>query len=313
MRIFEHANYPFVQNRRKAYYFSLAVTLIGLASFAIRGFEWGIDFTGGKEFIVETTAPVEVTQAREALATALGRAPEVKRYDENILVRTEAAGSAEEIGNRISARLNEAVPGANARVLRSDEIAPRFAADLQRGAIYAVLASLLVVFVYVLFRFEWTYGVGVVVAAAHDVFFALALFSLLHGILPFSLQIDQTVIAAFLTIVGYSINDTVVVFDRIREDRARLKNVPLEEVMNRSINATLSRTIITGGSTLLTLVVLFIFAGEVVRGFAFALVVGILVGTYSSVFVAAPIVIEVQKWADARRVAPKASVTAARL
>ena len=287
MRIFKNTNFQFVANRRKAYIFSIVVTVLGLVSMATRGFEWGIDFTGGKEFLVEAPASVDLPQAREALVQALGGAPEVKRTDENLLVRTDATGETP----ALRASIEQAIPGS--RVLRTDDIAPRFAADLQQAALYAVLAGVLVIFAYVIVRFEWKSGVGAIVSLVHDVLFVLSLFSLLHGWVPFSLAIDQTTIAAFLTIVGYSINDTVVVFDRIREDRAKYKNMPIEEVSNRAMNETLSRTILTGGSVILVLLVLFIFGGETLRGFTFAMLVGTIIGTYSSVFIATPVMIDV--------------------
>ncbi|HYE59028.1 MAG TPA: protein translocase subunit SecF, partial [Rhodothermales bacterium] len=230
---------------------------------------------------------LSLPQAREALAEALGGTPEVKRAEENLLVRTDAAGDTPALRTSIE----QAIPGA--RVLRTDDIAPRFAADLQQAALYAVLAGVLVIFAYVIVRFEWKSGVGAIVSLVHDVLFVLSLFSLLHGWVPFSLAIDQTTIAAFLTIVGYSINDTVVVFDRIREDRAKYKNMPIEEVSNRAMNETLSRTILTGGSVILVLLVLFIFGGETLRGFTFAMLMGTIIGTYSSVFIATPVMIDV--------------------
>jgi preprotein translocase SecF subunit len=174
-------------------------------------------------------------------------------------------------------------------------VGPRFAQDLQRGAIYSILGSLLVIFVYILIRFEWRFSVGAVAALFHDVLIVLGMFSLLRFVMPFSLQIDQTIIAAFLTLVGYGLNDTVVVFDRIREYTGLFKSEKYENVVNRSINNTLSRTIITSGTTLLVVVILFIFGGEVLRGFTFALIMGIIIGTYSSVFVASPVVLALRQ------------------
>jgi len=158
-----------------------------------------------------------------------------------------------------------------------------------------VLGSLLVIFVYVLIRFEWRFGATAVAALFHDVVVTLGVFSLLQGIMPFSLQIDQTIIAAFLTIVGYSINDTVVVFDRIREYSNLYKTMPFPTMVNKAINSTLSRTIITSATTLFVIVVLFIFGGEVLRGFAFAVGFGIIAGTYSTIFVASPLMLELRQ------------------
>ena len=177
MRVFENANYAFIPNRRKAYLFSLLVTLLGLVSFATRGFEMGIDFTGGKEFVVSAPASMNVAQARAAISDAMGGSPEVKRYGNDLLVRVgpEAEGTATEVGAKVVAAL-----GQGAEVRGYDEIAPRFASDLQRAAFWAVMASVFVIFLYVLARFEWTAGVGAIVSLIHDVVFTLSILSLIH-------------------------------------------------------------------------------------------------------------------------------------
>ena len=304
MRIFENANYAFIPNRRKAYIFSGILLVLSVLSFVTRGIELGIDFKGGMEFVVETQGDLPVTDVRSTLADALGAEPEVKRFDMEgnvggLLVRTveeEAEGEGEitRVQNLITSGIAAEFPNAQPDVVKTDVVGPRFASDLQRGALYSIFGSLLVVFVYILIRFEWRFGAGAVAALIHDVTITLGLFSLLHDWLPFSLQIDQTIIAAFLTIVGYSLNDTVVVFDRIREYANVFKTEPYPDVVNRSINNTLSRTIVTSGTTLLVVITLFIFGGEVLKGFAFALIVGIVIGTYSSIFVASPIVVELR-------------------
>ena len=305
MRIFENADYAFIRNRRKAYVVSAVLILLSILSFFTRGIELGIDFKGGMEFVVETQEAVPATAVRAALADVLGAEPEVKRFDLDgdvggLLVRTvaeEAEGEGEitRVQNLITGGIEAAFPEAQPRVVKTDIVGPRFASDLQRGALYSIFGSLLVVFVYILIRFEWRFGAGAVAALIHDVTITLGLFSLLHDWLPFSLQIDQAIIAAFLTIVGYSLNDTVVVFDRIREYANVFRTEPYPDVVNRSINNTLSRTIVTSGTTLLVVITLFIFGGEVLKGFAFALIVGILIGTYSSIFVASPIVVELRE------------------
>jgi preprotein translocase SecF subunit len=185
--------------------------------------------------------------------------------------------------------------GANPEIIKTSIVGPRFAEDLKRGAYYAVLGALLVVFLYILVRFEWRYSVGAVAALVHDVTITLGLFSIFAGVVPFSLQIDQGIIAAFLTIVGYSLNDTVVVFDRVREYINLFKTESFSVIVNKSINATLSRTVVTSVTTLIVVSILFIFGGEVLRGFSFALIVGVIIGTYSSVFVASPTVVELNK------------------
>ncbi len=310
MRIFEKANFNIVGSRQKAYVFSGVLLFISLGSFALRGLELGIDFKGGREFVVETALEVSSTDARIALTDVLGQAPEVKTYADvsagsavALLVRSAGEGETTEIQNTIVQGIADAFPGSAPRVVKTDVVGPRFADDLKRGSIYAVFGSLFVIFVYVMIRFEWRFGLGAVAALFHDVAITLGLFSLLRGLMPFSLQIDQAIIAAFLTIVGYSLNDTVVIFDRIREFTNLYKTEPYNRVVNRSVNTTLSRTIITSSTTLLVVLTLFIFGGEVLRGFAFALIVGILIGTYSSVFVATPVVVELHQRRLARAAA----------
>ncbi len=299
MRVFENANFNIVESRKKAYIVSGVLLLLSFGAFAVRGLELGIDFKGGKEFVVESDRPLEATEVRSALTEILGQVPEVKTYsdvsvdgEDALLVRTLDEGETNVIQNAIINGIEAAFPGANPAVVKTDIVGPRFAEDLKRGSIYAVFGSLLVIFLYVMIRFEWRFGLGAVAALFHDVLITLGLFSLLRGFLPFSMQIDQAIIAAFLTIVGYSLNDTVVIFDRIREFANLFKTESYNEVVNRSVNTTLSRTVITSCTTLLVVVTLFIFGGEVLRGFAFALIIGILIGTYSSVFVATPVVVE---------------------
>jgi preprotein translocase subunit SecF len=295
MRIFENANFEFVENRTRGYIISGVLILASLISLGIRGLELGIDFQGGMEFVIETDSPLEVTEVRSGLGGFLTTEPEVKTFGSNaLLIRTLPDASITEIQNQVVTGFRSLYPDSNPTVLKTDVVGPRFAQDLKRGAIYSILGSLLVIFVYVLLRFEWRFGVGAVAALFHDVIITLGAFSALHGVLPFSLQVDQTLIAAFLTIVGYSLNDTVVVFDRIREYTSLFKTDAHHKVINKSINNTLSRTIVTSGTTLLVVLVLFIFGGEVLRGFAFALIIGVLIGTYSSIFVASPVVIELR-------------------
>lgn len=295
MRIFDNANFEFIAARRKAYIFSGILMLVSLVSLATRGLEMGIDFKGGMEFIVSTTSPLDATSVRLGLADDLGSAPEVKTYGaDDLIVRTVGEGTIDEVQARILSGVAADYPGSNPTIEGRNVVGPRFAEDLKMGALYSILGSLLVIFLYILVRFEWKFSVGAIAALFHDVLFTLGVFSLFQGILPFSLQVDQTVIAAFLTIVGFSINDTVVIFDRIREYDALFKSENTARVMNRSINSTLSRTVITTGTVLLTVIVLFIFGGEVLRGFAFALIVGFISGTYSTVFIASPVVLELK-------------------
>jgi len=295
MRIFENTNFAFIDNRRKGYVFSGVLFFLSLVAFFTRGLELGIDFQGGMEFVVENTMELQATRVRSELGTVLGQEPEVKTFGENqLLVRTTDTGDIDAAQVLIIEGISAAFPEAEPQIVGTDIVGPRFAEDLKRGAIYSVIGSLIVIFIYILIRFEWRFGLGAVAALFHDVTITLGLFSLLKGLLPFSLQIDQTIIAAFLTIVGYSLNDTVVVFDRIREYSNLFKTETYDALVNRSINNTLSRTFITSGTTLLVVAVLFIFGGEVLRGFAFAMIVGVVIGTYSSIFVASPVVVELK-------------------
>lgn len=296
MRIFENASFNFIGNRKVGYAISGILLLASVVSLGIRGLELGIDFQGGMEFVVESSEALSVTQVRAELAEALGVDPEVKSFgDTGMLIRTSIAGEINEVEARVMGGMEQGFPGSTHQMVKTDVVGPRFAEDLKRGAIQAVLASLFVIFLYILFRFEWRFSVGAVAALAHDVTITLGLFSMFHHLVPFSLQIDQAIIAAFLTIVGYSLNDTVVVFDRIREYTNLFKTEEYDHVVNRSINNTLSRTIITSGTTLLVVLTLFIFGSDVLRGFAFALAMGVVIGTYSSIFVASPVVVELRK------------------
>ncbi|MDA0874240.1 MAG: protein translocase subunit SecF [Bacteroidetes bacterium] len=302
MRILENTNFRFTDLRTRGYITSGILLLVSVISLFVHGLEVGIDFRGGREFVVDSTERIDVGEARSVLADALGAEPEVKVYDgDKLLVRAAGAEDVTAVSNTIVDALAASFEGSEPRVVGTYAVSARFADDLKRGAIYSVLGSLLVIFIYILLRFEWRFGVGAVAALFHDVTITLGIFSIFHGFVPFSLQIDQTIIAAFLTIVGYSLNDTVVVFDRIREYTGIFKSESYETVINKSINNTLSRTIITSGTTLFVVVVLFIFGGEVLRGFAFALMIGIGIGTYSSIFVASPLVLELRKRAVATR------------
>ena len=304
MRIFENTNFAFISKRRTAYIVSGTLLLLSLFALVTRGLETGIDFQGGTEFVVETGEALPIPGVRDALTSAFGIQPEVKTYDNDrtLLVRTTAGGDdVDQLQATLENGIKAAFPQATTNVVKIDSVGPRFADDLKRGALWAVLASLFVIFVYIMLRFEWRFSAGAVAALTHDVVITLGIFAMFHHLLPFSLQIDQAIIAALLTIVGYSLNDTVVVFDRIREYTNLFKTEPYAEVVDRSINSTLSRTLVTSGTTLIVVLTLFIFGGEVLRGFAFALIVGIIIGTYSSIFVASPVLVELKERALAAK------------
>lgn len=298
MRLFENADFSFIPNRRVGYIISGTLLTISILSLLIKGLALGIDFRGGFEFVVGNTQDLNTVQVRSALTGPLGGQPEVKTYgDQGLLIRASVEGEANtnQVQDRILTTIRSEFPGAEPEIEKTSVVGPRFAEDLKQGAIYAVLGALLVIFLYILIRFEWRYSVGAVAALVHDVTITLGIFSVLAGVVPFSMQIDQGLIAAFLTIVGYSLNDTVVVFDRVREYVNLLKTETFPEIVNKSINATLSRTVVTSVTTLIVVTVLFIFGSEVLRGFSFALIIGVIIGTYSSIFVASPAVVELNR------------------
>jgi preprotein translocase subunit SecF len=301
MRWFETPDYKFVETRKIGYLISGTLLAISIAALLFRGLSYGIDFKGGKELVVEFDTAVSVTEVRDILTPALGSQPEVKQFglSRDLLVRTDSPLDATTLQNTVVSTLTAAFPGNGVIIIKTDDISPRFADDLKWGALQAVIFSVIVIFLYILVRFRnWRYSVGTIAAITHDVVIILGVFVIFRDILPFSLDIDQTTIAAFLTIVGYSLNDTVVVFDRLREDSQIHKTDPLEKMVNRAMNATLSRTVVTSLTTLFVVVVLFIFGGEVLKGLSFALIVGIILGTYSTLYVACPIVVDLKKKAS---------------
>lgn len=298
MRIFNKTNFDFIAGRKIAYMVSGGLVLLSIVIILFRGISYGIDFQGGQEFVLEFPQPASVTDTRELLTNALGTQPEVKQFGlaEDLLIRTEAVADPQALLATIMTALTAADPNNVPVVIKSDTVGPRFAEDLKRGALYAIISSLVVIFLYILIRFKnWTFSAGAIAALAHDVLVTLGILTLANKLLPFSMDIDQNMIAAFLTIVGYSLNDTVVIFDRIRENKTIHKATPFKDVVNRSVNDTLSRTVITTGTTLFVVLVLFIFGGEVLKGFAFALLIGMVLGTYSTVWVASSIVVDLQK------------------
>lgn len=306
MRILKNANFPFMEHRKKAYIFSITLTVLSLISFFTLGFQMGIDFKGGIEYVVKFNKDMDANEVRETLGRIDGEEAEVKTFGSNreMLIRLADTGKDKEVvDEQIAKTLKDKFPSASPSIEKSDVVTARFANDMQRAAIYAVLAALFVIFIYILIRYEWRFGVGAVVATFHDVIIVLGLFSVLHKFVPLNLQIDQTIIAAFLTIVGFSLNDTVIVFDRVRENMTLFKNESFQSLMNKAMNSTLSRTIITSLTVFLTALVLFILGGEVLRGFAFAMMVGIAFGTYSSVYVASGIALELRNRATAKSAA----------
>jgi preprotein translocase subunit SecF len=292
MRLFGKTNIDFMGQRKIWYTVSATVILIGMVSLFIKGIDYGIDFLGGTELIVQFREPVAIGDVRSAMdKIGFGKA-EIKTFGSprDIVVRTVEQGEGNIVAEKIRAGIKASFPENPFTALKEDKIGPKVGAELRRDALYAVVASLIAIWIYVGFRFKFIYGVGAVVALFHDVLVTLGLVSLFDGI--FNLEINQSMVAAFLTLVGLSVNDTVVIFDRIRENQKIFRSMPLKELMNKSLNETLSRTIITSGTIFIVLAVLLFFGGEVNRGFSFALTVGIITGTYSSIYIASAIALE---------------------
>lgn len=315
---FKNTNIEFIGKRKRYYMISAAIIVLGIGSLFVKGLNYGVDFTGGRSYIVSFDKPVDVTDITKTLGEVfitedgLKQIPEVKTFGASNQVKITTKYMIENDGNNvdeiIEGKMYDALKGtyekpisksAFLEELTSQKVEPTIADDIKVAALWSVLFALAAIFIYILIRFrKLQFSIGAVLAMAHDVLVVLGLFSIFYGILPFSMEIDQAFIAAILTVVGYSINDTVVVFDRIREYLALHPNKGRNEVINSALNSTLSRTVNTSVSTFIVLLIIFIFGGEVIRGFVFALMIGVVVGTYSSLFIAAPSVIDFDKKED---------------
>jgi preprotein translocase subunit SecF len=296
MRILGQTNIDFMGMRRIFFISSLIIIMLGMGSIILKGLEFGIDFVGGTELVVEFEETVPVGDIRSAMTDAGFEQAVIRTFGtpRDILIRTvEMDREDRRVRDIILSVLAERFPDNPTIVLREDSIGPTIGAELRRDATMAIIVALIAILGYIAIRFKFVYGLGAVAAIFHDVLVAVGLLSLLHGMSPYlNLEISQHVVAAFLTIIGLSVNDTVVVFDRIRENLKLYRSWSMYDVINKSINDTLSRTIITSGTVLIVLIVLFVFGGEVTRGFAFTLIIGVIVGTYSSIYIASALVIE---------------------
>ena len=307
-----NTNFDFIGKRKIAYIFSGVLIVFGLGSLITKGLSYGVDFSGGRSYVIRFDDNVNTNDIRKALTASFGSAPEVKTFGPDRQVKVTTRFMIDEEGDNvdeiIQGKLFDALKpfykktinyqqftstdGENALIgiLSLQKVGPTVVDEIVRGAVLAIFFALLIILGYITLRFKkWQYGVGGVISLTHDALVTLGLFSLFDGILPFSMEIDQAFIAAILTIIGYSINDTVIIFDRIRENMGLHKKASLKDNMNHAMNSTLGRTMNTAGTTLIVLLAIFILGGEIIRGFTFALLIGIAIGTYSSVFNAAPV------------------------
>ncbi len=308
-----NTHYDFLSMRKVAYVISGIVIILGIASLSIRGLNYGVDFSGGRTYVIRFDQPVTPSDLRGVLEVEFDHQPEVKTFGPNSQVKITTKYLIDDndpsIDSLIQQKLysglkpfyqdqnisyREFVADTDSDkligILSSQKVGPTIADDIRNRAVMAIAFALIVIFIYIAIRFKkWQYGLSGVIALFHDSIITISLFSLFYNVLPFNLEIDQAFIAAILTIIGYSINDSVIIFDRIREYVGLHPKRLLKDNINNGLNSTLARTINTSGTTLVVLLIIFIFGGEVIRGFTFALLMGILIGTYSSLFVASPI------------------------
>ena len=297
MRLFANANYDFLRQRAWAYGISIAFSVIGLAVLLFRGVNYSVEFTGGTIIQVETDKPADVGALRNALQTRGIEGAEIQTFgsDREIVVRARVArtgtdandtqATAEAVGQALDATLG----AGTYKLLRTEAVGPKVGGELREQAVLAILLSFVAVLAYLAYRFEWRFGVAAVVATAHDIIAAIAFITLIR------LEVSLFVVAGLLTIVGYSLNDTIVIFDRIRENLHRRKRDGFESILNRSINETLPRTFFTGTTALGSLVALSVLGGDVVRPFALLMLFGVIVGTFSSIYIASPVLLAIEK------------------
>ena len=306
-----NTKFNFIDKRKITYVISGIMLLITLVSLGVRGMSYGVDFSGGRAFVVRFDQPVTANEVREALGDVFtGTGYEVKQFGQDNQMRIVTQYKYDDEGDNVTAEIEDMLykalsPLMTAQlteaeflttaqnpygIISSDKVGPSVAHDIKVDSVIAVLFSLVAIALYIIIRFKrWQWGVGSVISLTLDALFTIGLFSLLHGLLPFNLEVDQSFIAAILTIIGYSINDKVVIFDRIREYQTLYPKRNIKDNINNAINSTLTRTINTSGTTLVVLLAIFLFGGEVIRGFVFALLFGVLISTYSTVFTATPI------------------------
>jgi preprotein translocase subunit SecF len=289
--------------KRKIFYiFSAVIIVAGLASIFFKGIQFGLDFKGGTEVVVRLPHAVKIGELRTIMQKANMGSIEIKSFgtDTDYIIRTDKKGVGSTISDNIKIALNENFKQ-GIEILQENRVEAKIGSEIRRDAVVAIFFALIGILVYVGFRFKFIFAIGAVAALFHDVILTLGLISIFTDVIPgLNLEFDQAMVAAFLTLVGYSINDTVVVFDRVRENLKLFKSSAFEPLLNKSINTTMSRTILTGLTTMLAMISLMVFGGEPTRGFAFTMSVGVLTGTYSSVFVAGALTLDWVKSKNAK-------------
>jgi SecD/SecF fusion protein len=299
--LFRSININFIGNRKIYYTISGIVIAAGLIAIAVKGLNYGVDFSGGRTYIVRFEQPISTEELRTKLAEPFTTAPEVKTYgfDNKYQITTKylMEDDSEQATTLAENKLTEGISsfaGNSGVILSSNKVGPTIATDIRTSALYALMIAMGLMFLYILIRFrKWQFALGTMVSLIHTVLVVVALFTLLEDVMPFTMEIDQAFIAAILTVIGYSINDSVVVFDRVREFLTSMKSGDDQsKVINNALNDTLSRTLITGMSTIFVIIILFLFGGETIKGFTFAMLIGVLVGTYSSLCIGTPVLVD---------------------
>jgi preprotein translocase subunit SecF len=294
MRLFATAHYRFLEQRKIGYGISGALIIVGLLSVLLHGgLNYGVDFTGGTLFQVRFSEDVSASDVRSALGAVGFTNIQVQDFGARgeFLIRMAEfiEGGDRDLATRVDRELTNKFGEGSYVVVRTEFVGPKVGEELRARAIGAVLISFLLTLLYLGFRFEWRFGLAAIIATIHDVLIVFGVISVLD------IEISLPTVAAILTIIGYSLNDTIVIFDRIRENLRKLRRLPYIEILDRSINETLPRTVMTSGSTLVVLLALAVFGGAVIREFTIVLIAGVIVGTYSSIFVASPTLLEVEQ------------------
>jgi preprotein translocase subunit SecF len=297
LRIFHNTKYDFIRWWRVAVGITVAFIAIGLGSLALKGVNYSIEFTGGTLKQLTFKNPTDAGTIRAAMDAAGFHKAEIQEFgssrDYTVRFRGEQevaaqAGGAERVSKKVDSVLFAAFGQTNVTVDRTEAITATVGSELRRNAIIAILLSFAITLVYLAFRFEWRFGLAAIIATGHDIFTTLAFVKLLH------LEISLTVVAALLTVLGYSLNDTIIIFDRVREDLRKGRKEPLYDTLNRGINETLPRSILTHATTAAATLALLLFAGEVIRPFAWVMLFGIVTGTFSSIYIAGPVLLWIE-------------------
>ncbi len=315
LRILHGTHYDFIRWWRWAAGLTVAFIIIGVGSLLFKGVNYSIEFTGGTLIQIEFAKPIDVAELRGYLDNAGIRGAEIQQFGSSreFTIRAQesekrnaATPGAETVARQIGDLLVQRYGPTNVRVIRTEAVGPKVGSELRRDAVIAMLLSFLVTTVYLAIRFEWRFAVAALVATGHDVFTTLAFIKLMH------LEVSLTVVAAILTVIGYSLNDTIIIFDRVRENLRKQRKESLYDTLNRSINETLPRSILTHVMTLAATLALLVFAGEVIRPFAWVMAFGIFTGTFSSVYVASPVLLWIERKWPRRTTAFQTSSTATR-